>query len=83
MTDNFPVTTLLALYDPDAIGIRTLASMAKDSLGHPVNQVFFKNLFPALTRLVAIFRSFSVLPSLFRSVKRMSSQQVNLCTLLA
>ncbi len=47
MTDNFPVTTLLALYDPDAIGIRTLASMAKDSLGHPVNQVFFKNLFPA------------------------------------
>jgi radical SAM superfamily enzyme YgiQ (UPF0313 family) len=47
MTDSFPVTTLLALYDPDAIGIRTLASMAKDSLRHPVNQVFFKNLFPA------------------------------------
>ena len=47
MTDNFSITTLLALYDPDAIGIRTLASMAKDSLGHPVNQIFFKNLFPA------------------------------------
>src|SRR3990167_7011784 len=46
MTDNFPVTTLLALYDPDAIGIRTLASIAANRLGQQVNQIFFKNLFP-------------------------------------
>jgi len=47
MTDNFPVTTLLALYDPDAIGIRTLASIAANRLGQQVNQIFFKNLFPS------------------------------------
>lgn len=47
MRDSFPVTTLLALYDPDAIGIRTLATFAKENLGAQVNQIFFKNLFPA------------------------------------
>lgn len=45
MNKRFPVTTLLALYDPDAIGIRTLATFAKEKLGARVNQVFFKSLF--------------------------------------
>lgn len=46
MKNNSPITTLLALYDPDAIGIRTLASISARRLGRRVNQVFFKNLFP-------------------------------------
>ncbi|OGQ67277.1 MAG: hypothetical protein A3F88_03795 [Deltaproteobacteria bacterium RIFCSPLOWO2_12_FULL_42_16] len=44
---RYPKTTLLALYDPDAIGIRTLASFVKEHEGIQVNQVFFKNLFPS------------------------------------
>lgn len=42
-----PKTTLLALYDPDAIGIRTLASFVKEHEGIHVNQIFFKNLSPS------------------------------------
>ena len=43
---KYPATTLLALYDPDAIGIRTLATFVKESEGVTVNQIYFKNLFP-------------------------------------
>lgn len=49
MKTDSPITTLVALYDPDAIGIRTLASMAAaNHIDRPVNQIFFKNLFPAV-----------------------------------
>lgn len=47
MKNSFPATALLALYDPEAIGIRTLATFAKENEGAPVNQIFFKSLFPA------------------------------------
>ncbi len=47
MMNKYPVITLLALYDPDAIGIRTLATFVKEKEGITVNQIFFKNLFPA------------------------------------
>lgn len=46
MAKKYPITTLLALYDPDAIGIRTLATFAKVNEGVAVNQIFFKCLFP-------------------------------------
>lgn len=45
MEKKYPVTTLVALYDPDAIGIRTLATYVEESIGVPVNQIFFKDLF--------------------------------------
>ncbi len=47
MEKKYPAVSLLALYDPDAIGIRTLATFAKVKEGLPVNQIFFKSLFPA------------------------------------
>ena len=45
MSKGYPVTALLALFDPDAIGIRTLASFVKARAGISVNQIFFKSLF--------------------------------------
>lgn len=47
MERKYPVTTLIALYDPDAIGIRTLATFVRANEGISINQIFFKNLFPA------------------------------------
>lgn len=45
MEKKYPVITLLALYDLDAIGIRTLASFIEEQEGTKINQIFFKNLF--------------------------------------
>jgi len=45
---GYPITTLLALYDPDAIGTRTLASFVQNRAGLPVHQIFFKDLFPSV-----------------------------------
>ncbi len=39
--------TLISLYDPDSIGIRTLASFIKNKEKITVNQIYFKSLFPS------------------------------------
>ena len=43
---KYPITTLISLYDPDCIGNRTLATFVKSKIGHSVNQIYFKDLFP-------------------------------------
>ena len=43
---KYPITTLISLYDPDCIGNRTLATFVKNKIGHSINQIYFKDLFP-------------------------------------
>ena len=43
---KYPITTLISLYDPGCIGNRTLATFIKNKIGHSVNQIYFKDLFP-------------------------------------
>ena len=45
-SQKYPTTTLISLYDPDCIGNRTLATFVKSKIGHSVNQIYFKDLFP-------------------------------------
>ena len=37
---------MISLYDPDCIGNRTLATFVKNKIGHSINQIYFKDLFP-------------------------------------
>jgi radical SAM superfamily enzyme YgiQ (UPF0313 family) len=38
----------MSLYDPDAIGIRTLSTFVKETENVTINQIYFKNLFPSV-----------------------------------
>ena len=67
MVKRSPITTLLALYDPDAIGIRTLATFAKEQDGIQVNQIFFKSLFPS--KFPYTQKEFDLLINLIKDLK--------------
>ena len=46
VSQKYPVTTLISIFDPDCIGNRTLASFVKAKKGLSVSQIYFKDLFP-------------------------------------
>lgn len=63
---NFSIT-LISLYDPDSIGIRTLVSFIKKKENVTINQIYFKSLFPSKYPYTA--RELNKLISLLKKLK--------------